>query len=232
MHPVLFTVGGVSVGSYGVAVVAAFLVAAWLRRREVARLGVADRPGHPWVGTGALIGGILGSKIGLIWFGPIGLGDAGSALLDLDLTGKTVYGGLLGGWAGVEVTKRLAGVAGSTGDAFVAPVLAGQAIGRVGCFLHGCCAGVGGAPVALWEAALDLALLAALHRISDGEGRAFRWMVVGYSVIRLVLDPWRADARWMWGPLSALQWTCLGVALTLVVRLALTRGGATSGGAR
>jgi prolipoprotein diacylglyceryltransferase len=217
--PVLVTIGGVPVRSYAVAVLAAFAVGAWLRAREVARLGYGSRPGHAWVGTGALIGGVLGSKLGLVWFGPLTLTEAGRALLDLDLTGKTVYGGLLGGWAGVEVAKRLAGVTGSTGDAFVAPVLAGQAIGRLGCFLNGCCAGVDGLPVPLGEAALDLSLLVALRRVRSPEGAAFRWMVAGYSGIRFVLDPWRADARWMWGPLSALQWTCLLVAVTLSVRL-------------
>jgi prolipoprotein diacylglyceryltransferase len=128
-----------------------------------------------------------------------------------------VYGGLLGGWAGVEVAKRLAGVTGSTGDAFVAPVLVGQAIGRVGCWANGCCGGVDGVPLPLWEGALDLALLAALRRVRGPEGAAFRWMVAGYGAIRFALDPWRADARWMWGPCSALQWTCLAVGAAIAI---------------
>jgi phosphatidylglycerol:prolipoprotein diacylglycerol transferase len=56
-------------------------------------------------------------------------------------TGKSVLGALLGGYAGVEIAKKLVGYAGITGDwfAFIAPV--GITLGRVGCLLHGCCLG-------------------------------------------------------------------------------------------
>ena len=50
---------------------------------------------------------------------------------------KTIVGGLLGGWAGVELAKRLMRIRHSTGDAFVFPLILGMAIGRVGCFLTG-----------------------------------------------------------------------------------------------
>lgn len=220
MWPVLFSVGGVPVRSYAVAVVAAFVVGAWVRGREVRRLGLDREPRHPLIGTAALVGGVLGSKLGLVWFGPTPLADAGRALLELDLTGKTVYGGLLGGWAAVELAKRAVGLERSTGDAFVAPVLVGQAIGRAGCWANGCCGGVDGLPVPLAEGAMDLGLCAWLAPRAVGDGRAFRWMVVGYSLIRVVLDPWRADARWMWGPLSALQWSALAVASGLTIATA------------
>src|SRR5262245_46775627 len=56
-------------------------------------------------------------------------------------TGKSIIGGLLGGYAGVEIAKRLLGYTTVTGDwfALIAPV--GIMLGRVGCLLHGCCLG-------------------------------------------------------------------------------------------
>ena len=56
-------------------------------------------------------------------------------------TGKSILGGLLGGYAGVESMKWLVGYRKSTGDlfAFIAPL--GLALGRVGCCLQGCCLG-------------------------------------------------------------------------------------------
>jgi phosphatidylglycerol:prolipoprotein diacylglycerol transferase len=56
-------------------------------------------------------------------------------------TGKSVLGGLLGGYAGVEAMKWLTGYRKPTGDlfAFIAPL--GIALGRVGCWLQGCCQG-------------------------------------------------------------------------------------------
>lgn len=59
-------------------------------------------------------------------------------------TGKSVLGGLLGGYAGVELAKKLVGHKSSTGDGFALIVPFGLALGRVGCFFHGCCVGRSG----------------------------------------------------------------------------------------
>jgi len=53
------------------------------------------------------------------------------------LGGKTIVGGLLGGWVGVEIAKRCCGVTRSMGDMFVYPLALGTAVGRIGCFLTG-----------------------------------------------------------------------------------------------
>jgi prolipoprotein diacylglyceryltransferase len=87
--------------------------------------------------VGGLVGALLGAKglvllqhIDLLWL------DWQQWLL-LIMQGKTVVGALLGGLLGVELTKSWIGLTQSTGDAFVYPLLAGTAIGRVGCFLTG-----------------------------------------------------------------------------------------------
>lgn len=51
--------------------------------------------------------------------------------------GKTIVGGFIGGWIGVEWAKKLLGVRHSTGDLYVFPLIVGTSIGRVGCFLSG-----------------------------------------------------------------------------------------------
>ncbi len=56
-------------------------------------------------------------------------------------TGKSITGGLLGGYAAVEIAKRLLGYKGATGDWFAIIVPVGIMLGRVGCVLHGCCLG-------------------------------------------------------------------------------------------
>lgn len=53
------------------------------------------------------------------------------------MSGETLVGALLGGLIGVEVAKKCVGWTKSTGDAFVAPLIIGISIGRVGCFLAG-----------------------------------------------------------------------------------------------
>ena len=57
-------------------------------------------------------------------------------------TGKSIVGALLGGYAMVELAKKLSGYREATGDWFATIVPLSVAIGRVGCLLHGCCMGI------------------------------------------------------------------------------------------
>jgi prolipoprotein diacylglyceryltransferase len=89
-----------------------------------------------WVFVGAIFGALIGSKV-LAWVES--MPDYWPHRFDLVtwMGGKTIVGGLLGGWAGVEIAKKLLGIKHSTGDAFVFPLILGQCIGRIGCFLTG-----------------------------------------------------------------------------------------------
>ena len=89
---------------------------------------------------GALIGGFAGAKIAYL------LAEGWLEWPQPDrwlrwATGKSVLGGLLGAYAGVEGTKHLVGHKKSTGDAFAVIVPIGILLGRVGCYLNGCCLG-------------------------------------------------------------------------------------------
>ena len=231
-------IGPLSVPSYAIAVVVAFVVGGIVRSREVARLGYDRSPGHHWVGLGGLLGAIVGAKVGLLLFEPwTDFQQMLAGILSLDFTGKTVLGGIAGGYLGVEVMKRVVGVTFSTGDGFAVALPLGQAIGRLGCFANGCCWGaetsvpwaveLHGAtrhPVQLYEAGLDLALVALLWSWRDRgwpAGHLFRRYLVGYACIRFVLDFVRGDAQLLLGPLTAVQWFCLAAALcftALIVR--------------
>jgi len=57
-------------------------------------------------------------------------------------TGKSVIGGLLGGYAGVEIAKRLLAYRSATGDWFALITPISIIIGRIGCWFHGCCQGI------------------------------------------------------------------------------------------
>jgi phosphatidylglycerol:prolipoprotein diacylglycerol transferase len=231
MWPVLFQIGPFPVRSYAVAVAVAFVVSGWVRQREVRRLGYDQRhPGHVWVGVGGLMGAMLGAKLGLLLFEPPSdLAGVLWGVFDLDFTGKTVLGGIAGGYAGVEILKKIVGIRWSTGDAFALALPLGQAIGRVGCLLNGCCWGTEaevpwavhghGAwrhPTVAYEALLLLVLAGVLWLARDRprpQGHLFRSYLVGYALIRFSLDFWRADAQLWWGPLTAVQWVCLAAAV-------------------
>lgn len=169
-----------------------------------------------WVLVGAILGAALGSKA-LYW-----VEDPRQTLERWNdwaylMAGKTIVGGLLGGLIGVEAVKKRIGVARSTGDDMALPLVAGMAIGRVGCFLTGLDDhtygiatswptgvdfgdGIPRHPTQLYEIALLLALGAALlvlrlqARRGAGfgailpDGALFQLFMTGYLLFRLAID--------------------------------------------
>lgn len=94
----------------------------WMARR---RGMIADATARV-MGAG-LIGGLLGANL--------------FQLLATGLPGKTIEGGILGGWLAVIWVKRHFRIVRPTGDLFALAIPAGEAIGRIACFVGGCCYG-------------------------------------------------------------------------------------------
>jgi phosphatidylglycerol:prolipoprotein diacylglycerol transferase len=229
MRPTLFTLGTFGIPAYAFFVGLAFVAAFWVRRIEKRRLGWQGDKRHRWVGAGALVGAVIGSKLGMILFVPWdSFAQMWTQTLSLDFSGKTVVGGLIGGYVGVEITKRIVGIKHSTGDAFAVALPLAQGIGRLGCFFHGCCYGAASGlpwavhlhgldrhPAQLYEAALDIALAALLFGLRKKEwpsGTLFRLYLIGYAIIRFTVEFTRGDPAWLAGPLKAVQWVAVLVA--------------------
>jgi phosphatidylglycerol:prolipoprotein diacylglycerol transferase len=104
--------------AYAVAA-AAFWIAA--RRRGMATHGVYI------VAQAGLVGGIIGANV--------------AQILATGAPGKAIEGGLVGGWLAVIVAKQWIGLRRPTGDLFAFALSAGEMIGRIGCFIGGCCFG-------------------------------------------------------------------------------------------
>ena len=90
------------------------------------------------IGVAAFVGSMVGAKTPF-------LGDRGwGAFYDGTVwfaDGKTILGGIVGGYAAVEIAKWIGNIRTRTGDAFALPVAVAVAIGRIGCFVAGCCYG-------------------------------------------------------------------------------------------
>lgn len=143
MHELIPQAGG----AYALLLVAGIIVSSvyWFRRSK-------SDPALLVVYIGALGGAFIGAKLAYlfseIWF-DWGRPDFWARVV----TGKSILGGLLGGYAGVELMKKLVGHDQSTGDAFSVILPVGLMLGRVGCWLHGCCLGreVGGHFAFAWR---------------------------------------------------------------------------------
>lgn len=90
------------------------------------RRGLATR-GMALVMQAGLLGGLIGANL--------------AQLLVTQTPGKTIEGGIVGGWLAVVFVKRVLHIARPTGDMFAFAIPAGEAIGRIGCFVGGCCYG-------------------------------------------------------------------------------------------
>jgi phosphatidylglycerol:prolipoprotein diacylglycerol transferase len=87
---------------------------------------------------GAFCGSFLGAKLPYLLFNALhNVPDAG--LFD---SGKTILGGMVGGYFGVEAVKFALEIKVKTGDSFAVPVAASIAVGRLACFFGGCCFGI------------------------------------------------------------------------------------------
>lgn len=189
------------------------LVSALWWSRLVKRQG-GDRR-LPVVYACGLLGALVGAKAAfLLAEGWAFRGDTVALL-----TGKSITGALLLGYAGVELGKRLLGYHRVTGDLFSLVVPAGIALGRVGCIVQGCCpgracstawwtvtdhGGISRWPAAHAELAFNLIFLvwaAAAARIGWLRGNRFHVYLIAYGLFRFTHEFLRDDAR-VAGPVS------------------------------
>jgi phosphatidylglycerol---prolipoprotein diacylglyceryl transferase len=167
--------------------------------------------------AGALVGGGLASMI------PSALHFGG---------GRDLVFGVGGGYAGVEVARRIAGLHAEVTDGAVVPTALGLAVGRLGCYVAGCCAGTPSNaawahdfgdgvlrhPTQLYELAFHVAAALVFWQLARGERlerqRAAAYVVL-YFAYRFATDFLRPGAPLYF--LTLDQWASLLFALALVL---------------
>ena len=138
MHPILFESDSFTLHSYGTLFLLAWLLGGVLFLREVRRRGwPVDQ--MLFVMVGCVVGGLVGSLLLTVLFFDWDQITAQWARFQFE--GRTIVGGIAGGYIGVEVMKKLIGYPHSTGDAFAFAIPLAHGLGRLGCFLGGCCFG-------------------------------------------------------------------------------------------
>jgi phosphatidylglycerol:prolipoprotein diacylglycerol transferase len=175
----------------------------------------------------ALLGAFLGAKA--VYVLAEGWLHFGAPDMWLQLaTGKSILGALLGGYAAVEIAKRVVGYSGITGDwfALIAPV--GIVLGRIGCLLHGCCLGMvcqpawftlnDGAGTARWpavpvEIGFNIAAIFAFFLLRKNHqlaGQHFHLYLIAYGLFRFLHEFVRNTPR-LAGSVSGYQFGALAV---------------------
>jgi phosphatidylglycerol:prolipoprotein diacylglycerol transferase len=141
MHPELIRIGSFALPSYGVALAVAFLAAIWLLRRRAPSFGVTPDAAAD-VAIWLLLSGLLGAKVLLLIVeGPRYLRSR-DEFVEFLRSGGVFYGGLIGAVLALSILLRKRHIGFWTFADMAAPCAAlGHAIGRIGCFLAGCCWG-------------------------------------------------------------------------------------------
>jgi phosphatidylglycerol:prolipoprotein diacylglycerol transferase len=140
INPVAFSIGAFEVRWYGIMVVLAVVAVIAIALREAKRVGLAEEHIYS-AGLWAIIGGIIVSRL----FHVIDKWDyyiAHPARI-IGFEGLTVYGAVLGALLAVLIycwVKKLSFWL--IGDVIAPGAILGQAIGRIGCLLNGCCYGL------------------------------------------------------------------------------------------
>jgi len=155
--------------------------------------------------------------------------------------GKTIVGGLLGGWLAVEAAKLFLGIRSRTGDLFAVPLCVGIAVGRIGCFVAGLADdtygtattlpwgvdfgdGVKRHPTQLYELVFLLVLAGVLlwmEKRPHRKGDLFRVFIGAYLGWRLLVDFIKPQP--LVDGLNYIQWACVAGLLVVLWGL-LTRG--------
>ncbi len=243
MLPILLHIGPLEVYSYGVTLALAFVAGWGVARWYLPRRGVSGALATDAV-LAAVAGGVAGARILHV------AGDWNTYaahplwIFMLQRGGMVFYGGLVGGGAAVSAYVMLRGLpVAHIADAAALAVPLGSAIGRVGCFMNGCCAGrptsswmgvsfpsssVPLVPAQLIDSTANLLIfvvmlrLATLPRLRPG---TMWWLLLTlYPVARFGVEALRVNPTLAMG-LTQAQWISVPVFLAGVAGLTWTLTG-------
>ncbi len=252
MIPILFKLGPITINSFGVMAMFAFLIPTVLLRKEVARIGL-DPDLANGIAIAAMIGGFLGARLYYIFerwdrF----LADPTSYLFTG--AGLVWYGGLFGGTIAVLWYLKRQKVSVPLVVDLTAPLLAlGQVFGRCGCLLSGD-GDYGHATEVPWAMSFpegivptnelvhptpiyDMAILFAIflllwslrtRQMPAGSKLSLYFILIGIG--RIVTEIWRTTPDVLWG-LTAAQLISMALIVTgsgLIVYLHADKGRANA----
>jgi phosphatidylglycerol---prolipoprotein diacylglyceryl transferase len=241
VRPVLAVVAGVPVPAYECFAALGLAIGAfvfWRIGRSERRTG----EGTVLIAAAALIGGAAGAKV-LEWALTF------PAVLQIQtvaglLAGRTVIGGFVGGSTAVLLVKRWLGIRGRRGHLFAPAIALGVAVGRIGCFLRGCCYGeptglpwgvdfgdhVLRHPTQLYESLFCVVLFVVLLRLRHSitaPGRLLSVFMLSYFAFRFLEEFVRAGDRLSFG-MTPYQYAAVAALLYFAWRDARLRAEATA----
>ena len=217
MDKVAIHFGTLTVHWYGVLLAAGFLAGLWTAGRRGLRVGVP--PEKVWdAGVWLILGSVVGARVLFVvsYWKESFADQPWTEIFMIHHGGLVYYGGLIGAalaFVGYALARRLP--LWNLADILAPSISLGYAIGRNGCLMNGCCfgrptdlpwaihfpadhptQGVGVHPTQVYESLAALLLyagLAWLFRHRQFQGQVFAAYLLGYAVLRSVVEFFRGD---------------------------------------
>lgn len=211
MHPIIVKFGAIAVYSYGLMLAAAFLLAVFLAKKEAQKQGfngqlVVD------LGLYLVISGIIGARILYVLINFKDYLKNPWEVIMLSHGGLVFYGGLISATiTGIWFVRKNHLPILKIADIFAPYLALGQAVGRLGCFLNGCCFGKptdlpwgvvfpGHSqrlhPAQIYESIFLFFIFLTLKfmgRKTRRPGQIFIWYFLLYSLARFLVEFYRGD---------------------------------------
>lgn len=222
MHPIICSIGPFTVYSYGLMLALAFLIASYLTGRQAEKENI----GREIIFNAlflAFICGIAGARLLYAAQNFNLYRDSPLEIIMLQHGGLSWLGGLISGSLCAVVYLKRKKIPVYKALDLAAPFAAlGQAIGRIGCFLNGCCYGKDDIPVQLYSAVVLIFIFIILRIFQDRphkEGEVFFNYLLLYSLKRFFIEFLRGDNQVIFSGLSLFQITSLGLFVFAFIKL-------------
>lgn len=226
MYPVLFHIGSFELASYGAMMALAYLVASWYLYRRLDKIQL-DKDTFWNIIFIAFLSALLGAKLLYLILSWPEMGNTFAERLTMAVRdfryGFVFFGGAITAIVALicYLKKKKLPVF-QIADFYIVALPLGHAIGRIGCFLAGCCfgkptslpwgvtftnphslvapqyLGVPLHPTQLYEVGLNLILFYILHRYYQKphkDGAVLALYLVGYALVRFSVEFFRGDFR-------------------------------------
>lgn len=228
MHRILFKIGDFAIYTYGLLLVIGFIagVGYTMKRNKGTHISNDDLLDFSFY---MLLGGVLGARLVYV---ALHLGEylaSPLSIINLREGGLSWHGALLGGFTAFAIFSRKRGLNVYEFLDLCAPgMLLGLAIGRIGCFMNGCCLGMETTsplgmifrdagyltpryPTQIFELVLDIAIMFLLlwwEKRKQFSGEIVLGMLSFYSAARFIVEFYRLSPPRIFG-LSIAQYSSI-----------------------
>ncbi|MFC1624434.1 prolipoprotein diacylglyceryl transferase [Candidatus Omnitrophota bacterium] len=244
MHSIIAKLGPLTIYSYGLMVAIAILLGIYVATLEAIRKNIKPDLVYDLV-LYLVIGSLIGARVYYIaFFDPRSFIKDPISIFKIWQGGLAIHGAILGGIVAGMLFSRFHKVSFWKSADLIAPsIILGQGIGRIGCFLNGCCFGVPTEsifgirfprgslpgivyrslavhPTQLYELALNIIgffILWSMRRRIKFDGGLFLLYLMIYSCIRVAVSSLRGDELYIWGTHFKIAQIISGVIFVIAI---------------